>query len=92
MAKNPFPAKSPFKNHSANRKPERVTNKGKGGQSESLPSRFSRDSITGADPLARTMGHYGKQSPYTAGEDVSGMNRPGMPMPPLLARARGFPR
>lgn len=66
------------------RKPTRTNIKGKGGKSESLPSRFAKDSITGADPTARLMGRYGKQSPMSA--DGAGMSD--MPMPPMLSRPR----
>jgi hypothetical protein len=47
----------------------KVTNVGKGGKSEILPSRYARDTITGADPVSRSMGNYAKDSPYKAMAD-----------------------
>lgn len=50
-----------------------IRNTGKGGQNEILPSRFAKDSITGSDPVSRSMNHYGKNSPYRAIADEMGI-------------------
>lgn len=55
------------------RKTQTIRNVGKGGQNETLPTRFARDNITGADQLSRTMNNYAKNSPYRAMADEMGI-------------------
>jgi hypothetical protein len=48
-------------------KPQPTMHTGKGSRVDHLPSRHARDVITGADPMSRAMGQFGKQSPYKIG-------------------------
>lgn len=43
--------------------PKPLTRMGKGSLIDRLPSRHSRDIITGQDQVSRMMGHYGKRGP-----------------------------
>lgn len=50
-------------------KTTRITNVGKGGGQEILPSRHALNTLTGGDASQRTLGMYAKASPL----DVSGV-------------------
>jgi hypothetical protein len=68
--KRPTPPSSPDIQGTQKRdrfRPDPTIQTGKGSRIDHMPSRHARDVITGADPVSRAMGHFGKQSPYKIG-------------------------
>ena len=60
-----------------------VTNHiGKGAQHEMLPSRHALDTLTGGDPMQRTLGQYAKATPVGAG--ALGASNPAAPTPGVM--------